>query len=199
MSCGDQECSLFNLQMPGFDQSKRGQPDEEKQMSNVSYIDRTSFAVPEPMTFYSRKPTYDGIVKYYGDLLLTKVDSPNPSYDMYACQLSCLCSEKRFIFAITYPDGNPIGYKKLLSRIAWVSFQTRVSTTEYDVLTHAYEPYTSDFINTPIRQIRETERGIIYQVEGHPMNLELLGNRFYRDSGTVGDALEMFASVLYFI
>lgn len=187
MSCGDQECPLPRNTSQGM-------------LPGVTYLSAPppQASQGQPLTFYSRRSVYNGLVQYYGDLIFQKVDSPNPAYSMYACQIACLCSDKRFLFAITLPDHNQNGYKMLLSRISWISFQARVSNTEYNVMTHSYNPVQSEISQTTIRQIEEKQTGVVYKVDNHPLKLELLGNKYYHATGTIGDALEMFATVIYF-
>jgi len=195
MACNDSTCSLEKLR--GIPPNRNAQGI----LPQVTYLQRPQ-APPPPdnrgMTFYNRREMYIGIVDYYGDLTMGKIQSTNPSFSMYACRISCLCNQNRYLFAITHPDLNPVGMVINLSRLSWVSFQARVSPEIYRVPEHAYQPSPSAISRVNIHQTEEKVNGVVYKVEGHPLKLELIGKEYFSQTGTIGDALEMFCSVLWF-
>ena len=143
---------------------------------------------------------YESIIMYYGDILMYKVECSNPSYSMYATRVICLTSENRYLFAICEKDLRGLGAPMKLSSLQWISFQARVSTTEYPVDSIFVEGIqTNDFIDANISQIEENNNSATYKVDGYPIIVQLIGNNAgYRSTGTVGEALQTYCTVIYF-
>jgi len=143
---------------------------------------------------------YTGISSYYNNPLLTKVESPNPLFSMYCIGVTSFCAERRYLFAICQTDRNPIGMQVNLDRLRWVSFQVRISSTNYPVPSSYFEGLQNSFTQKIVQQI-PTDNGVTtYQLEGYPLKIQLLGNGSnYRSRGTVEETLQTFNTVLFFV
>ncbi len=119
---------------------------------------------------------------------------------MYGAQVPCMCAEKRYIFAIALVDNNPYGAVTLLSRINWISFQTRTSTLDYAVPTVLYQNNQTLFGDTTITLDRDNEQYTFYKCNQFPIEIQLInGNRGYSNDGTIRDAIENYNTIIYFI
>uniref|UniRef100_A0A6C0I6Z2 Uncharacterized protein n=1 Tax=viral metagenome TaxID=1070528 RepID=A0A6C0I6Z2_9ZZZZ len=85
--------------------------------------------------YIMKQDIYDSIVKYYGDIVMTKLNSKSTSdgstYGLYYCRVGCmLCIDNRYILVIVRENTNngveiPVGTQIYLSNLQWISFQTR--------------------------------------------------------------------------
>jgi hypothetical protein len=85
--------------------------------------------------YIMKQDIYDSIVKYYGDIVMTKLNSKSTSdgstYGLYYCRVGCmLCIDNRCILVIVRENTNngveiPVGTQIYLSNLQWISFQTR--------------------------------------------------------------------------
>ena len=173
MSCNDQACSISTLR-----------------------------STPLPIgVSQEKRRVYESVILYFGDLVMYKIPSKNPNLSMYACAIATLIHENRYIFAICNHDANPLGFTSKLSGLNWVSFQCRISSDDFNLPHTNYVPNSNAFTDTEINQIGEENKIITYQVQGLPLKLQLLPLTYhsgYRARGTVGEALETFATVLFF-
>ena len=145
-----------------------------------------------------RSLVYEDLIKYYGDITFSKVQSPNPGLSMYAVGINSLINEKRYLFAMCQPNHYPLGFREKLSRLQWISFQARTTPTEYSVSFVSINPTETPFTTSEIYQISDDEKSITYQVHGYPIKIQLLGNLGYRTKGRVDYALQSYETVLYF-
>lgn len=80
-----------------------------------------------------KQDIYNSIVEYYGDVILTKLNSKSTSdgtnYGLYYCRVGCmLCIDNRYLLVIVKEENKqniPIGTQMYLSNLHWISFQTR--------------------------------------------------------------------------
>lgn len=83
--------------------------------------------------YIMKQDIYNSIVEYYGDVILTKLNSKSTSdgtnYGLYYCRVGCmLCIDNRYLLVIVKEDDKqniPIGTQMYLSNLHWISFQTR--------------------------------------------------------------------------
>lgn len=177
MSCSDQACSLSSLS-----------------------AGRAGTALPAAQQISPiRRSVYESIIMYYNDPMMYKVESPNRAFSLYVVGVTCFCADRRYLIAVCPPDRNGLGAPMRLSQLNWVSFQARVSPTQYPVSSIYVEGNNNPFTNTEIRQIPDENGIATYQVQGYPMKVQLVGGQSaYRDNGTVGEALQTYSTVLYF-
>lgn len=147
----------------------------------------------------NRRTVYESIVLFYDNPTMYKVVSTNPMFSMYAIGVACFCAEKRYLIAVCNADQRALGSSVPLSQLNWVSFQARVSPTDYHVPSIHYEPTASIFTNSQITQIEDRNNLPTYSIKDFPLKIQLVGNFKYRSEGTVGEALETFSTVLFFV
>lgn len=136
---------------------------------------------------------------YYENPTMFKVESPNPAFSMYVIGVACFCADRRYLIAVCPPDRNGLGTPMHLSQLNWVSFQARVSPTNYPVGSVHVEGIPNPFSNTAINQIPDENGVATYRVQGYPMKVQLVGNNGgYRENGTIGEALQTYSTVLFF-
>lgn len=143
---------------------------------------------------------YDGFVKYFGDLVLTKMPNKDPQFAKYGVKVYTMTTDYRYIYVITFQDYLDEGYQKNLSSIHWVSFQTLTQKTNHEVPIARLDTdgKVNHIVSTRIRQIEETENKVTYRAENLPLKIELLGNRAYHSEGTIKEALGTFNTIIYF-
>ncbi len=196
MSCPDGVCPMT----PGVKgpQGVTYLTEERKQQPSdgpSTGVSRLSPSMPQ-----IRRQVYEGVIQHFGDIKMAKIPCDDPRYSMYGAQVPCMCAEKRFIFAIALPDRNPYGAITLLSRINWVSFQTRTSVAEYSVPVVSYESKQTVFGSTAIKMVRDEEINSYYRTPQVPIEIQLIqGSRGYSTEGTITDALETYATIIYFV
>jgi hypothetical protein len=170
MACGDQSCSLRALNVTSI-----GEP-----INNI------------------RRSVYESLIMYYGNPTMYKVESPNHMYSMYVVEVACFCADKRYLIAVCRPDNKGFGTPVPLSQLQWISFQARVSPTNYQVPKVHFEGVSTLFTQSEIRQMPNENNIATYMVTGYPVKVQLLGNSMYRDTGSVSEALETYTTVLFF-
>jgi hypothetical protein len=146
---------------------------------------------------YSRQILYEAIIAYFGDISLTKILSPEKNYSLYCARVPCLCIENRYIFVIGNSDHYPYGQLNKLSKIPWISFQTRTSKINHPVETWPYQLTESLFGNTKIEQFDENKKGTFYSCSKYPIEIQLI-NGTYASEGTIKSALETYNTIIYF-
>jgi hypothetical protein len=173
MSCSDQVCSLSTM--------------------------RPATALPQQQIAPLRRTVYESILLYYGNPVMYKIESPNPMFSMYAIGITSFCADRRYLIVVCPPDRNGLGSPMNLSQLNWVSFQARVSPTNYPVNSIYVEGSPNPFTESEIVQVPDENGVTTYQVVGYPMKVQLLGaGAGYRDRGTVGEALQTYSTVLFF-
>lgn len=85
--------------------------------------------------YIMKQDIYNAIVQYFGDIVMTKLNSKSTSdgniYGLYYCRIGCmLCIDNRYILVIVKENSDsnesiPIGTQMYLSNLHWISFQTR--------------------------------------------------------------------------
>lgn len=173
MSCGDHSCSLSALR-------------QTTPLPSIS---------PQVLT---RKTIYESIVKYFGNPMMYKVESPNYMYSMYVVGVSTLSFEKRYVIAVCRPDTQGLGAPVPLSQLQWVSLQTRVTPTDYRVPHVQLAANSTPFTQAKINRVQDQNGIATYSVEGYPLKVQLIGKNTYRNNGSVEEALETFTTVLFF-
>lgn len=156
---------------------------------------------PEKYRFYNL------IAAYFDDPVLEKIRNEG-AFDMYACRISTLLlNEYRYLIGMTYADpSSPIGERKALSDLKWVSFQTRILESEsmYHICTHSYSiKNTRDFHFRVIKTESTTEH-TVYELAAreYPIKISLLHKKGmlqeYPDQGTLVSCLETFQTIIVF-
>lgn len=163
-----------------------------------SLTNRTEFTDPYQISSFRRK-VYESLIMYYNNPIMYKIPSTNVDYSMYATGIACMCADRRYLIAICPADNNQIGIQLPLSRLNWVSFQARVSPTNYNVPSVYIESISNSFTESSIVQIKDENGIATYKSVDFPLKVQILGNGIYRNDGTIEEALQTFNTVLYFI
>ena len=162
-----------------------------------SLTNRTVFSDPYQISSFYRK-VYESLIIYYSNPVMYKVQSPNPQYSMYVIGIACMCADKRYLIAICPIDNNRIGTQVNLSRLNWISFQARVSPTDYKVPSIYIEPVPNAFTESGIVQIPDEGGIATYRSVDFPLKIQILGNGNYRNDGSIEEALQTYNTVMYF-
>lgn len=97
--------------------------------------------------YIMKQDIYNSIVDYFGDVVMTKLNSKSTSdgsvYGLYYCRVGCmLCVDNRYLLVIVKESdvhsGNDqgnisVGTQMYLSNLHWISFQTR-SIDEFETV-----------------------------------------------------------------
>lgn len=82
--------------------------------------------------YIMKQDIYNSIVDYFGDVIMTKLNSKSTSdgisYGLYYCRVGCmLCVDNRYLLVIVKENNEnvPVGTQMYLSNLHWISFQTR--------------------------------------------------------------------------
>lgn len=101
--------------------------------SNSNYTNQLNQSHKLNHDYIIKQDIYNSIVEYYGDVILTKLNSKSTSdgtnYGLYYCRVGCmLCIDNRYLLVIVKEENKqniPIGTQMYLSNLHWISFQTR--------------------------------------------------------------------------
>ena len=90
--------------------------------------------------YIMKQDIYNSIVDYFGDIIMTKLNSKSTSdgtsYGLYYCRVGCmLCIDNRYLLVIVKEDNDnvSVGTQMYLSNLHWISFQTR-SIDEFETV-----------------------------------------------------------------
>ncbi len=139
---------------------------------------------------------YQQLSEYYSNPFMTKVDFSHPHYSMYVVRINTMLGENRYLIAICPLDRNPVGTQTRLAFLRWVSFQARASKTVYRCGSHSYHPAPNPVSNSSLVQISSTAEKSVYHSAHYPLVVELLGDKNFHTTGTMGECLESFSTVL---
>lgn len=140
---------------------------------------------------------HQGIANYYQNPVMTKISSPNPIFSMYAVGVTCFCPDRRYLIAVCQNDINPVGSTLRLSELNWVSFQARVSPTNYPVPSQFFDCVSNSLTKTQINSTMDEGNVATYIANGYRLKVQLLGDT-YRSRGTLEEALQTYSTVLFF-
>ena len=125
-----------------FNQSDQSSPYSYNQYNQHNqypqYTNKTTSLIKH--NYIMKQDIYNSIVDYFGDVIMTKLNSKSTSdgttYGLYYCRVGCmLCVDNRYLLVIVkennqYNENNQndnihIGTQMYLSNLHWISFQTR--------------------------------------------------------------------------
>jgi hypothetical protein len=159
-----------------------------------------------------RKNVQNGMVDYFGDIILTKCreipsSSPSsPSYSIYYARIGCLlCIDDRYIVVVvenSFPYFD-IGYQTRLSSLDWTSFQTRtVQKPPRELKTQISKSGETKIISSKINLVEKRDDRYVYFCDNIPLKIELLftkNDESYSEFGTIQSALETYNCVVSFL
>lgn len=151
------------------------------------------------------EPQRDILYGYFDDYFNhpTMVKIKNVSdLSVYMTKTYCLLTnECRYIIAFINQDYDPIGTKKELKKLSWVSLQTRTLTDKHDIPSHDYQPRAIGPLNKKIIRTNRTAHASTYKCEGLPVTVTLLHTKHDTDSeyqqyGNIVSALETYHTII---
>ena len=112
-----------------------------------------------------------------------------------------LTNECRYIVIFTPQDYDPVGKKKELKSLSWVSLQTRTLSDKHDLPPHDYQPRVIGPLNKKIVRIEKTNEASTYKCEGLPLTVTLLHVKHdtefeYQQYGNIISALETYHTII---
>ena len=121
---------FFNNQNSQFNQfNQNNQFDPNNQFNPYQHYSNKTTSLNH--NYIMKQDIYDSLVNYYGDVIMTKLNSKSTSdgnsYGLYYCRVGCmLCVDNRYLLVIVKENENiPTGTQMYLSNLQWISFQTR--------------------------------------------------------------------------
>ena len=164
------------------------------------------FSNPVDEKAYIRKAFND----LYKGVIMTKTNEYNQEpygiYGIYKARLSSYTmGDNNIIIAIVPEDDLPLGTRKLIDSLEWLSFQTRVMTNVKKDLNGFVLPIQNymikgdSILNDRIKAIKETNTKMIYSTSNLPLKVEILKineDDTFSEEGSVMSALEVFQTVV---
>lgn len=142
---------------------------------------------------------YESVITYFGDLQMTKLQEDS-KYSIYAAAMICHTHDRRYVFAFTKRDNEPLGIIKKLSTIQWVSFQTRQTSVDHHLPQQEYPARVDRFGKAELHLISDDDGICEYECRSLPIKVQLLGKNKksmgYSPTGKLTTALETFNTVV---
>ena len=168
----------------------------------------SDFNVPvySHMNSNNKFKVYDAINQYYKDFILTKTNVFG-EYSVYKAIVECLlCTGYRYIVAIVKNVNEPLGTQRYIHTLNWISFQTRFTDNEkeilnYNIRTFPFKKPEKTILDDAIRVSRKSKNANIYYADNLPVQVEILKDNEYEDIsdlGKISSALELYSTILTF-
>lgn len=147
---------------------------------------------------------YKFFFEYFNNPLMVKIKNVK-NFSMYMVKNYCLLSRDcRYIIALIEEDRLPIGYKKFMEDLYWVSLQTRtlsLSYSSHDLEPHSYIAENKGPLKCNISCIHKEQSHSIYKCNDFPLKITILNpekneENPYQNSGTIITALETYNTVI---
>ena len=148
-----------------------------------------------------RDALYGYFDEYFNHPMMVKIKNVS-ELSVYMTKTYCLLTnECRYIIAFVNQDHNPVGTKKELKTLSWVSLQTRTLGDKHNLPSHDYRPRAIGSLNKKIVRIEKTSEASTYRCEGLPVTITLLHTKNDTDSeyqqyGTLISALETYQTII---
>lgn len=153
-----------------------------------------------------RDAIYPLFVQYFGNPLMSKSKDID-DYSMYICKIDALLGiEYRYIIAFVYHDKILPGTQIRLSKLPWLSLQTRTLKDEHNLPPHSYVPRRLSNLDKKIVLTYKDSEQYVYKAEGLPIIVTLLPKDStksksmmeYNNTGTIVNALETYQTIISF-
>lgn len=160
------------------------------------FIDNSDFYLPTP-----ENEIYTTIAMYFDNPEMTKIKS-DVNFSFYATRISSLLiHEKRYLIALLPEDFYPMGTKKRLSELKWVSFQARTLTEDWGLKPIKYSQKTEEKYLTPIKLVnKDPDYTYYYRCDKYPIEIALLTPKSafpnYSENGSLLKALETYQTII---
>jgi hypothetical protein len=189
-----------------LDQFGGGQPSPQQEPRTRAQMKEKIFSNPVDEKAYIRKAFND----LYKGVVMTKTNEYNQEpygvYGIYKARLnSYTMGDNNIIIAIVPDDDLPLGTRKLIDSLSWISFQTRVMTNVkkdlngFNLPMQSYMIKGDSILNDRIKAIKETNTKMIYTTSNLPLKVEILkinDEDSFSEEGSIISALEVFQTVV---
>jgi hypothetical protein len=143
---------------------------------------------------------YEVFSKYLNDPVMTKIKNVE-GYSVYMTKTYCLLSNQcRYIVVIIPVDGEDTGNKERLSRLRWISLQTRTLEDKHDLESHYYTPVAEGPLTSIIYKVKSNDVSSTYNCDDFPIVVTLLSvekqSNEYQNRGTIIAALETWQTII---
>ena len=152
---------------------------------------------------FNKIQTYSLIYNYFENPVFTKIKDVD-NFSMYGIKIRKMTgSRHHYLITFSEKDSQPIGYRKNLNSIDWVSFQTRMLEDDYNVEIYSYLSKNTPEYKEKIDLISKDEDITLYKSEKLNLSISLLHTRKnnihqYANTGYLCNALETFQTILTF-
>jgi len=181
-------------------------PPQEDVPRTRAQMKQKIFSNPVDEKSYIRKAFSD----LYKGIVMIKTNEYNQEpygvYGIYKARLnSYTMGDNNIIIAIVPEDDLPLGTRKLIDSLEWVSFQTRVMTSVkkdlngFNLPMQSYMIKGDNILNDRIKAIKETKTKMIYTTSNLPLKVEILKlneDDSFSEEGSVMSALEVFQTIV---
>jgi hypothetical protein len=181
-------------------------PPEEDIPKTRNQFKQRLFSSPIDEKQYIRKAFND----LYKGVVMTKTNDWNQEpygiYGIYKARLaSYTMGDNNIIIAIVPNDELPLGTRKLIDSLQWISFQTRTMTNVkkdlngFNLPIQNYMIKGENILNDRIKVVKETSTKYIYNTTNLPLKVEILKlneDDTFSEEGTIISALEVFQTVI---
>ena len=148
---------------------------------------------------------YGLFTAYFGDPDMYKIKNVG-NFSVYMTKVNCLLTiEFRYIVAFVQADKNDLGTSVKMSKLPWVSLQTRTMEDNHQLPVHNYLPRRLVGLDQKITLVKRDEKQYIYKVDAGrdlPIQVTLLSkgkDLEYNNSGSVVTALETYQTIINFV
>ena len=150
----------------------------------------------------NRDDVYRLFIKYFGDLLMTKIKDVQ-NYSMYAAKIRCgLSTVHRYVIIFVQGDNLPLGNTDQLRTFRWESLQTRALSDNHNIAPQTYRPRRMPEFLDKINLVSSVDKTYIYHAEKQPLVLTLLakksGEMEYQPTGSIVTAIETYSTIVSF-
>jgi hypothetical protein len=180
-------------------------PSQQEPRSRAQ-VKQKLFSNPVDEKAYIRK----AFNELYKGVIMTKTNEWNQEpygiYGIYKARLnSYTMGDNNIIIAIVPEDDLPLGTRKLIDSLEWVSFQTRVMTNVkkdlngFNLPIQNYMIKGDSILNDRIKAIKETNTKMVYSTSNLPLKVEILKineDDTFSEEGSIISALEVFQTVI---
>ncbi len=181
-------------------------PSQEDIPRTRTQMKQKIFSNPVDEKSYIRK----AFNELYKGVIMTKTNEWNQEpygvYGIYKARLnSYTMGDNNIIIAIVPGDDLPLGTRKLIDSLEWVSFQTRVMTNVkkdlngFNLPMQNYMIKGDSILNDRIKAVKETNTKMIYTTSNLPLKVEILKineEDSFSEEGSIISALEVFQTVI---
>lgn len=144
---------------------------------------------------------YDYFTSYFNNPSMTKVENTNNT-SMYICRIMTLLNENRYLIVNVLETDHKVGHKTDMVNLKWLSLQTRMLNSIYDIPKHRYTPMKypplyKDIIRTQKQNDYSTYNCAVYPIEVTLLNIKKSYHDF-PNRGTILSALETYSTIITF-